>query len=504
MFQIKNFKPREYQKEIFETSKEKNTLICLPTGTGKTFNILLLSLYRLNKVKDSKIAIVSPTRPLNAQHLRTFQEYTNINPKDIILLTGQIKPEKRKELYHKKIIIATPQTLKEDLINNRFSFKNFSLLAFDEAHRAIGQYAYTFLSKQYLKQSEFPRILALTASPGGTKAKIDEIQENLNIGAVEIRTEQDIKEYIQEKKLNWIKVELPESLKQLHKQIKEVYKIKLKDLQKLGISKPLYLISKRDLLQMQKQFQQEIQNKNPLAYYGISLTSELIKLDYASELLETQSLSSLQQFWKKLQTDPSKAAKNILNNSNIIKAINLTSLLLKKNIQHPKLDTLKSVIQKELQKNPKAKIIVFANYRNTVDLIISSLENIKNIKPTKLIGQKKGLKQSEQIQTIKDFETGIYNVMAGTQVIEEGLSIEGGAELAIFYDITSSEIRKLQRSGRVGRTKSGKIIFLLTKNTREEGYYWSAHKKEKIMKKTLHNLQKKSNKKENQKSLTNY
>ncbi len=125
MYSIKDFTPRDYQKEIFETTKNKSTLVCLPTGTGKTLNIILLAIYRLNNIKDSKIAVVSPTRPLNAQHIQTFAQHTTIPSEEIALVTGLIKPEDRKGLYEKKVIIATPQTLKEDISNNRFSFKDF-------------------------------------------------------------------------------------------------------------------------------------------------------------------------------------------------------------------------------------------------------------------------------------------------------------------------------------------------------------------------------------------
>ncbi len=276
IYKIKNLSLRKYQEEILETCKEKSTLVCLPTGTGKTLVALSLAIHRLDKIKGSKIAIVSPTRPLNAQHLKTFENNTTINQDEIVLLTGKINPEKRKELYNKKVIVATTQKLEKDLLNNRFSFKNFSALILDEAHRAIGNYAYTFLTEKYLAQSECPIILALTASPGGTKEKIKEIKENLKIEAVEIRTEDDIKEFIQEKNINCIYVDLPKPFKQIHEQIKKVYKTKLKTLRKFGITKPTYLINKRDLLGMQKQFQQRIKSRDLLAFAGISLTSLLI------------------------------------------------------------------------------------------------------------------------------------------------------------------------------------------------------------------------------------
>lgn len=490
MYSIKDFTPRDYQSEIFETTKNKSTLVCLPTGTGKTLNIILLAIYRLNNIKDSKIAVVSPTKPLNAQHIKTFSQQTTIPTEEIALVTGLIKPEGRKELYEKKVIIATPQTLKEDIINGRFSFKDFSLLAIDEAHRAVGNYAYNFLAERYMQDSFSPLILALTASPGGTKIKIEEIKNNLHIEAVEIRTEEDIKEHIQEKKAVWLEVELSSELKQMQSLIKSAFKSRVNDLKKIGFTKPSYLISKRDLLILQQQLRKNISKKNPSTFYGISLTALLIKIDYALELLETQGLIPLQEFWNKLQQEETKAAKSILKMDEIQNAISLTNSLIEKNTKHPKLYMLRGIIKNELKKNPKAKFIIFANYRNTIQDILDFLNKENEIKATKLIGQKLGLTQKQQIETIKDFEEGKYNIMIGTSISEEGINIEGGAELAIFYDIVPSEIRAIQRKGRVGRTQTGKIIFLVTNNTREQGYKWSAYNKEKIMRKTLQVMQK--------------
>ena len=490
MYSIKNFTPRDYQREIFETTKDSSTLVCLPTGTGKTINIILLAVHRLNSIEGSKVAIVSPTKPLNAQHVKTFNNFTTIPKEEIVLVTGLIKPENRKELYEKKVIIATPQTLKEDIANNRFSFKDFSLLTIDEAHRAIGNYAYNFLAERYMQDSTSPLMLALTASPGGTKTKIEEIKSNLHIAAVEIRTEEDIKEHMQEKKTVWLEVELSPELKQIQSLIKSAFKNKVTDLKKIGFTKPISLITKRDLLISQQQLRKNLSRKNPSTFYGISLTALLIKIDYALELLETQGLLPLQEFWNKLEKEETKAAKSILKMEEIQNAVSLTSSLIKKDIKHPKLYMLRGIIKNELTQNPATKFIIFANYRNTINEIINFLSQEKNIKPIKLIGQKSGLTQKEQISTIKDFEDGIYNVMIGTSILEEGLDIKSGAGLAIFYDIVPSEIRAIQRKGRVGRTQTGKIIFLVTNNTREQGYRWSAYNKEKIMKKTLQVMQK--------------
>jgi ERCC4-related helicase len=494
MFEIKNFTPRSYQENILKTAIDHNTLVVLPTGLGKTAISVLLSIERLNKYPSSKILICSPTKPLCNQHMESFKKYTNLDPELIVLFTGSIPPKTRSELIESsKIIIATPQTIESDLKSNRLSLKDFSMLTIDEAHRSRQKFANTIITKIYRETSQFPRILALTASPGGSKEKINEIIENLFIEKVEIRTEKDddIQQYVQEKNFEWIMVELPKEFKEAQSLIKDFYREKLQELKKLGFTKPVSLINKKDLLQLQRQFMQEIKNKNQIAFYGISLVAQLMKLSYCIELLETQTLNSLQSFFKKLESETTKASVIILKNKNMQKAISLTNSLIEKNINHPKVDKLISIIKDELESYPDSKIIVFINYRNTIDQVLNIL-NQNKIRTTKLIGQKDGYTQKQQIGILKDFENNLYSVLICSSIGEEGIEVRGGAKIAIFYDSVPSSIRRIQRAGRVGRMTSGKIIFLITKGTIDEVYYWKSKREEKKMQYILQGMQDKS------------
>ena len=186
---IKNFVPRKYQENIANICKDKNTLVCLPTGTGKTKISILTAIHRLNKFSNSKVMFLTPTKPLAQQICNEFRENTTLEEKKVILLTGSIAPSKRKELYKDStIIIATPQTIEKDLENLRTNLKNFSLLVVDESHRSKDNFANTKVAKFFIDQSDYPRILALTASPGSTKELINQVCSNLNIDAIEIRT----------------------------------------------------------------------------------------------------------------------------------------------------------------------------------------------------------------------------------------------------------------------------------------------------------------------------
>src|SRR3989338_5790208 len=198
---IKNFEPRLYQETILNTAAEKNTLLVLPTGIGKTNIFLMLASQRLRQFPNSKILFIGPTKPLIDQYFSVFKEHFEINENEMSIFTGMVSPEKRGELWKKsKIIFSTPQGLENDIISNRINLEEVCLLGVDEAHRAVGDYAYVFVAKQFMKLSGHPRIIALTASPGSAMLKIEEICKNLFIEDIEVRTDDDpdVKPYVQE------------------------------------------------------------------------------------------------------------------------------------------------------------------------------------------------------------------------------------------------------------------------------------------------------------------
>jgi len=373
--------------------------------------------------------------------------------------------------------------------NHNYIANNFFV---HNCHRSRENFANTHVARFYFEQALNPRVIALTASPGGTLDKIKDVMKNLNLDAVEIRSDidKDVKQYVQKRDIELIEVELTKEMKDLHSIIKNVYLNKIGDLKKLGFTKPSHLINKKDLLMLQMQLRKNLNSGDRSAFYGISLTALLIKLDYMLELLEIQGLRSLSKFLEKLKQDQSKAAKVILQDKKIQEAIKNCNELVEKNIDHPKFDKLKEFILNEIKNNKNIKIILFANYRDTIDNIITELRKL-DVKCVKLIGQNKGLTQKQQINTVKTFEESDDNILICSSIGEEGLDIKG-VNVVIFYEAIPSEIRRIQRMGRVARLEAGKIMFLITKNTRDEAYFWSSYQKEKKMKKTLYGLKEKN------------
>ena len=135
-----------------------------------------------------------------------------------------------------------------------------------------------------------------------------------------------------------------------------------------------------------------------------------------------------------------------------------------------------------------SKIMVFTQYRDSLEMIHQKLEK-EGIKSAKFFGQasrdgEKGLTQKEQKEIIKAFKIGEYDVLLSTSVAEEGIDIPA-VDLVILYEPVPSEVRMIQRRGRTGRKRSGRVKVLITNGTRDEGYYWASVNKERRMKHQL-------------------
>ena len=493
---IKDFTPRLYQQTILGTAANKNTLVVLPTGMGKTALAFLLAAQRLHHYPNSKILMLAPTKPLCEQHLTTFQKHFDLEKEKMVLFTGTVKPAKRAELWKDaQVIISTPQGLENDVINKRINLKEVSLLIFDEGHHATGDYAYVWIADQYDKLSNKTRILALTASPGSDLEKIQEVCQNLKIEKVEVRTEQDpdVKPYIQEVNFNWVKVKFPEELKKIQTYLKDSRKSKLLIARQYGYCKNTDA-NKTELLKLNGELQRQLSSgvRDFEIMKSVSLIAEALKVDHSLELLESQGIKPLSIYLKKLQseslTTKVKAVKNLMLDENFKAAMYLTDELQKKGFLHPKLVKLKELVKEVIDKDSESKIIIFTQYRDSAEQIVKHLNEFKT---HIFVGQAKkkglGFSQKEQKAILDTFRNNGFNILIATSVAEEGLDIPK-VDKVIFYEPVPSAIRTIQRKGRTGRLEKGEVNILLTEGTRDVGYRWASHHKEKRMYRNLKKL----------------
>ena len=497
-----NITPREYQKKILEKCKEKNCLVVLPTGIGKTLIALMLTIERMQKFPMEKVLFLAPTRPLVEQHFKYFKEHIPELFGQMNLFTGKIPAKDRKKIWERSdIVFSTPQCIGNDVKNKLYRLENVSLLIEDEAHRCVKNYAYTYVAKAYVEQAKNKRILGMTASPGTDKLTIKKICQSLLIEEVELRTREsaDVKEYLQDLEIKIIKIPFPERFSEIRELLNSLYKKNVEDLKQRNLI--FGPINKVTLIECQKKIMKSLAtgSKNPNLFHGASSCAQAVKIQHAIELLETQTIHSLSNYFNNLKEqadkNKSKAVKKLVSSAEFTQADNLLNQIKKENLEHPKLLELKSIIEDKIN-GGKNRIIIFCQYRDSIVKISKELNSINKVLARVFVGQAKkintgekatGLSQEEQQKIIKDFSSGEFNVLCATSIGEEGLDIPE-VNTVIFYEPVPSAIRRIQRAGRTARLIPGELIMLVTKGTRDEAFYWASISKEKKMHKAIDDI----------------
>jgi len=506
---------REYQKNIIESALNKNTLVILPTALGKTIISLLVCSNTLYNNRDKRVLILAPTRPLVNQHRNSFVSCIKLFEDQTAIVTGKRLPYARTIVWNKKeirLVFATPEVVKNDIKEKRLSLKDFFLIVFDEAHRAVKDYAYTFIAKQYVQHCSYPLILGLTASPGSEKNKIQEICSNLFIEHLEYKTEEDsdVKRYINPIDVKWKWFDLPSEYRYIKSILKTMLEEKLNWLISSNmINKNSRWVFKKDLIALGEQLRHNLsirmeEERRPL-YFGLVQQSVALSLMYCVELMESQGFYSLKIFLDRMQVEESKSHKMLLNDHRIKEVKGLIENL---KTEHPKIEYLIKILKEgfdsqkfNLKENrnltenvslgKESRVLIFTQYRDTSQHIVELL--IKNkIKASRFVGQSKrqgdpGMKQEEQNAILEYFREGDFNVLVATSIAEEGLDIPE-VDLVIFYEPIPSEIRHIQRRGRTGRKNIGSVIILATKETIDEHYLDVSRKKIQKMESVLSSI----------------
>ena len=522
---------RLYQDNIVKKCKAKNSLVVLPTGLGKTIVGVLLIANALEKYNGkAKTIILAPTRPLVSQHKASCEQFLDVGENNISLLTGKISPEKRIIAYsNSRIIISTPQVIKNDLMRGRYDLSQVALIIFDEAHRTRGNYAYNFISKEYINTCRDPLILGLTASPGKDLFRIQQLCDNLYIEEIVFKSheDEDVQRYIYDIDTFIEKVDLPikyleisgvwdNLLKKflrffIQSNLINPYKKYYSKIDFLRICHDLTLSLKYEKFYNKDIFDEEfgeqlffqtpriidLVKQNKLNIQSIfSYSSSCISILHAKDLLETQDISLFRSFLERLSY---KSGQDILSAKRITnsKHFKFINSLFKKteysNLHHPKINKLISIIKEELELFHNKKIIIFTQYRKTAELLKNQLLDVfsdsEQLAIEKFIGQSTkvddfGYSQNEQIKILNEFRKNRINILIATSVAEEGLDIPN-VDAIIFYEPVPSEIRLIQRRGRTGRFCNGRCYVLMTSGTVDVPFHIVSCRKENEMKYVL-------------------
>ena len=484
----KNLEDRQYQSNIAKACLEQSTLVILPTGMGKTVIALRVILERLEK---GQILLMAPTKPLAEQHFEFFEKFIDAEAK---LFTGAISPEQRKPLWAStKIIVSTPQVVSKDIENGRVQLDNFSLVIFDEAHRAVGNYAYVSIGHHYSDVAKNHLSVGMTASPGSSKTEIIRLCMDLGISAVENRddSDPDVVNYIQPIKTRWVNVSMPDSVKHVANQLRSLQDYLCGKLYKQGFLERPRKISTTMLLKagknLQAKYMQTKPNTPPQIFNLMTNQAMAMKIAHAILTIETQGITQFLDYASRIEKDSrtkkkgNRANKWLTSNSDWKIAVEIAK---SNRTDNPKLENLVELIDLQLQSGSN-RFIIFAEIRHTASIIVEELSKLSQAHPVRFVGQgsregDKGMTQKQQKEILGHFREGEFNILVATSVGEEGLDIPS-TDVVIFYEPVSSAIRLIQRRGRTGRNRPGEVFIFVTKESRDEAALWSSRGKEQRM-----------------------
>ena len=486
---------RRYQLRLADTASRDHTLVCLPTGLGKTAVSLLVTAERLAD-HGGKSLLLAPTKPLVQQHADFYREALAVDDEDVVVFTGDVRPDDRAELWESaKVVCATPQVVENDLVGNRVSLADVTHITFDECHRATGGYAYNYIAERYHEDAENPLVTGMSASPGGDKEEILTVCDNLGLREVAVMTEDDadVAEHTHDTSVEWERVELPETVIEIRDGLNEVISERLEKLKQLGVTNSTDpSMSQTQLNAIRAKLQDLIHNDDGDGYKGMSAHAEIMKLRRAVELVETQSVESLRRYFERQRdaarsSGASKASQRFVSEPKVKNAMRKAEAF---EDLHPKFRRTRILLAQTLGIEDGERVIVFTESRDTAETLTEFLG--EHFTTERFVGQgdkegSDGMTQKEQKETLDDFRNGEFEVLVSTSVAEEGLDVPD-VDLVLFYEPVPKGIRSIQRKGRTGRASDGRVVVLLAEDTRDEAFFWISRNEEKKMEEELRKL----------------
>ena len=486
---------RRYQVELAETAMADHTLVCLPTGLGKTAVSLLVTAHRLAEY-GGKSLLLAPTKPLVEQHAAFYREALEVGDEDVVVFTGEVKPDDRAGVWDDaRVVIATPQVVENDLIGNRISLADVTHLTFDECHRATGDYAYNYIAERYHADAETPLVTGMSASPGGDKEGILKVCQNLGLREVAVMTEDDadVADHTYDTSVEWEHLDLPDEILEIRDLLEEVVKDRLEKLRDLGLTRKTDLsLSEGALRKMQAKARQLMNDDDSSGYKAMSLLAELRKIRTAVTYAETQSVESLRRYFERQEnaarsSGASKASQRFVSELGVKQA---KSRAERYDDLHPKFRKTRILLAETLGIEGGDRVIVFTESRDTAETLVDFLSESFDVR--RFVGQgdregSDGMTQKQQKETLDEFRNGEFEVLVSTSVAEEGLDVPE-VDLVLFYEPVPKGIRSIQRKGRTGRQSEGRVVVLIANDTRDEAYYWMSRNEEKRMAEELRKL----------------
>uniref|UniRef100_W5MHM2 RNA helicase n=1 Tax=Lepisosteus oculatus TaxID=7918 RepID=W5MHM2_LEPOC len=502
-------KLRDYQVELAEPAlKGKNTIICAPTGSGKTVvavEICSQHLKQGTEEQKKKVAFLANTIPLCQQQMDLFQKYFGNTEYEVTGLFGEstsaMAVSVGVESYD--IVVMTPKILEMNLENyNIPGLSTFTLIFFDECHNTIKNHSYSAIMKMYMDTklgnpaAPLPQIVGLTASVGTGKSKNEHgIREHIyNLCAsLDTDTISTVIKHVEELRAHVI---VP------HKDTRIVKSRACNPFMDIVLGLMAHVESI-----VAKTYNLEALTKIPMSTRGSQMYEQwIVEVQRSCRVLKLEDEEMERQVCRKLVTCTEHLRKYndcliISEDARVVDALkylleyfnnldpayfdetdeklarifeekrsDLQALACEKVQENPKLLDLQLVFEEQYRYNPSTRTILFVKTRALAEAIkqwVLETSALAHLKPKVLIGRRKtdnisGMTLSNQKAVLDAFKSeGGSKLLIATSVADEGIDIVT-CNLVLLYDYVGNVIKMVQTRGR-GRAKDSRCILITSK-----------------------------------------
>uniref|UniRef100_A0A8C2QAT3 RNA helicase n=1 Tax=Cyprinus carpio TaxID=7962 RepID=A0A8C2QAT3_CYPCA len=488
---------RDYQMEVARPAlEEKNIIICLPTGSGKTRVAVYITKKHLERKKQmgqpGKVVVLVNKVPLVEQHYKAeFGRFLK-HQYSVERVSGasQLKISFPQIIEQNDIIICTAQILENSLAKAKngdedgIKLSQFTLMVIDECHHTKKGGVYNHIMIRYLSQKHknqllkkqekspvpLPQILGLTASPGVGGAMNQQMAEEhilqicANLDAFTIKTT-TFKE--EEAKTPYKRIARAEERKE--DPFGDVIKKIMDEIHTHADLKPLcdpgtqyyeqWVVQKEQNAAKEENQMVRVCAEHLRQYNEALHQSNTIRMSDAFRFLnkyhteELKTKSSPDEEGTITITDTERFLFTLFKDNKA----KLQELMGKPQYENNSLAQLKTSILKEFSTRERARGIIFTRTRlSAIALCQWIQENPKfdevGVRASYLIGGGdqsvvKPMTAAEQKDVLNKFRDGQINLLIATTVAEEGLDI-AECNFVIRYCLVTNEIAMIQARGR--------------------------------------------------------
>ncbi|XP_065131729.1 antiviral innate immune response receptor RIG-I [Paramisgurnus dabryanus] len=499
-------KLREYQKELTAAAVNgQNTIICAPTGCGKTVVALAICENHLKQFPDktkAKIVFLATKVDVYEQQYKLFKEHF-LSKDPSIRVTGMCGDMDDLPVLwlieNHEIVVMTAQILVNALHSGEVaSLELLTLILLDECHNTTGKHPYNNIMTRYLdiklngSTHSLPQVVGLTASVGiGSFKNQPEAENNIlqlcaNLDSRSITTVSkhldELRSYVHTPKKEFFEVSQRTSdpfiriIRQIMSNIEQlaqkVYNIdSLTNIQNREYGSQTYeqwIVSVQKCCRVLQMNNSEEERRICRALYNY--TEHLRKYNDALIITEDartkDALDYLDAFFEDVRNagfDETERELTAFYDSQRAQLQDLAT----DGQQNPKLEELKFILEEEYHNDDQTRTVLFVRTRALADAMkkwIEETDSLKFLNPEILIG--KGRKSNSSRMTLsglkgvlESFKSSDHSkILVATSVADEGIDIPQ-CNLVLMYEYVGNVVKMVQVRGR-GRAQGSRCFLI--------------------------------------------